>query len=141
MKQNKEPQRFPIEPETVMAAYEILIKNCRNHHHTCQGCPLHITDPTPYQPSGIPRYTCAAFPGDNIPPAAWPELDPKNTDGGQAVAVDQEPQRIAIALARAGQRNPEGAKAFFKLIDNFCKEADRDRSENEGDKRLDADSK
>ena len=52
MKQNKEPQRFPVEPETVMAAYEILIKNCRNHHDTCQGCPLHITDPEPY-PSGI----------------------------------------------------------------------------------------
>lgn len=123
MKQNKEPQRFPVELETVMAAYEILIKNCRNHNHTCQGCPLHIVDPTPY-PSGIPQYTCAAFPGDNIPPAAWPELDQENTDGEQVVAVEQEPQRIAIAMARAGQRNPEGAKAFFKLIDNFCKEAE-----------------
>ena len=124
MSQNREPQRFPVEPETVMAAYEILIKNCRNHHHTCQGCPLHITDPEPYQ-SGIPRYTCAAFPGDNIPPAAWADLDPENTDGEQVVAVEQEPQRIAIAMARAGQRNPEGAKAFFKLIDNFCKEAEK----------------
>ncbi len=56
MNKSREPQRFPVEPETVMAAYEILIKNCRNHHHTCQGCPLHITDPEPYQ-SGIPRYT------------------------------------------------------------------------------------
>lgn len=128
MKQNKEPQLFPIEPETVMAAYEILIKNCRNHH-TCQGCPLHITDSTPYQPSGIPRYTCAAFPGDNIPPAAWPELDPENTDGGQVVAVDQEPQRIAIALVRASQRNPEGAKVFFKLIDNFYKETEKREQE------------
>ena len=124
MKQNKELQCFPVEPETVMAAYEILIKNCRNHHHTCQGCPLHIVDPTPY-PSGILRYTCAAFPGDNIPPAAWPELDTENAEGGQIVAVEQEPQRIAIAMARAGQRNPEGAKAFFKLIDNFCKEAEK----------------
>ena len=123
MNKSREPQRFPVEPETVMAAYEILIKNCRNHNHTCQGCPLHIVDPTPY-PSGIPRYTCAAFPGGNIPPAAWPELDLENTDGEQVVAVEQEPQRIAIALAWAGQRNPEGAKAFFKLIDNFCKEAE-----------------
>ena len=125
MNKSREPQRFPVEPETVMAAYEILIKNCRNHNTTCQGCPLRIVDPTPHQPSGIPRYTCAAFPGGNIPPAAWPELDPENTDGGQIVTIDQEPQRIAIAMARAGQRNPEGAKAFFKLIENFCREADK----------------
>ena len=26
MNKSKEPQRFPVEPETVMAAYEILIK-------------------------------------------------------------------------------------------------------------------
>lgn len=123
MSKSREPQRFPVEPETVMAAYEILIKNCRNHHDTCQGCPLHITDPEPY-PSGILRYTCAAFPSGNIPPVAWPELDPDNTDGGQIVALDVEAQRIAIAMARAGQRNPEGARAFFKLIDNFCKEAE-----------------
>ena len=128
MNKRREPQRFPVEPETVMAAYEILIKNCRNHHHTCQGCPLHITDPEPYQ-SGIPRYTCAAFPGDNIPPAAWPELDAENAEGGQVVAVEQEPQRIAIAMARAGQRNPEGARAFFKLIENFCKEAEHGKAE------------
>lgn len=43
------------------------------------------------------------------------------------VAVEQEPQRIAIAMARVGQRNPEGAKAFFKLIDNFCKEAEHEQ--------------
>lgn len=128
MNKSREPQRFPVEPETVMASYEILIKNCRNHHHTCQGCPLHITDPEPYQ-SGIPRYTCAAFPGDNIPPAAWPELDAENAEGGQVVAVEQEPQRIAIAMARAGQRNPEGARAFFKLIENFCKEAEHGKAE------------
>lgn len=118
MNKSREPQRFPVEPETVMAAYEILIKNCRNHHHTCQGCPLHITDPEPYQ-SGIPRYTCAAF----------PELDAENAEGGQVVAVEQEPQRIAIAMARAGQRNPEGARAFFKLIENFCKEAEHGKAE------------
>lgn len=128
MNKSRELQRFPVEPETVMAAYEILIKNCRNHHHTCQGCPLHITDPEPY-PSGILRYTCAAFPSGNIPPAAWPELDPDNTDGGQVVALDVEAQQIAIAMARAGQRNPEGARAFFKLIDNFCKEAEHGETE------------
>jgi len=89
MNKSRELQRFPVEPETVMAAYEILIKNCRNQNHTCQGCPLHITDPEPY-PSGILRYTCAAFSGDNIP-AAWPELDAENSEGGQVVAVEQEP--------------------------------------------------
>lgn len=122
--QNREPQRFPVEPETVMEAYRILIKNCRNHNATCQGCPLRIEDPAPYQPSGIPHYTCLAFPVGNIPPAAWLELDPDNTDGGQVVAIEQEPQRIAIAMARAGQKNPEGAKAFFKLINGFCKEVE-----------------
>lgn len=43
--------------------------------------------------------------------------------------LDVEAQRIAIAMARAGQRNPEGAKAFFKLIDIFCKEAEHGETE------------
>lgn len=42
---------------------------------------------------------------------------------------NKEPQRIAIAMARAGQRNPKGAKAFFELIDYYCKEEERREQE------------
>lgn len=54
-------------------------------------------------------------------------VDKSDDFGNTVTAVEQEPQRIAIALARAAQRNPKGAKAFFKLIDTFCKEADHEQ--------------
>ena len=109
--------------KTIMEAYETLVKNCRDHHITCKGCPLLICDPKPRQPSGIPRYHCATFPGNNIPPAFWPELAPDNI--GQVLDIDLIPQQIAIAIMNAGVKNPEGARAFFKLVDAFIQEAEK----------------